>query len=136
VLPPAEALACAQAALDSAQHSEVLGASISAHSRCAAAALRMGDVGSAAEHARQALDLLAVYDPEGLYRAEVGHVAWCALHAAGEPGARAVLLQTLAWVQQTARLQVPDLFKESFLLRNPTNRALSDAARMNWQATR
>jgi DNA-binding SARP family transcriptional activator/tetratricopeptide (TPR) repeat protein len=123
-LEPAEALARAREVLAVTERGEQFGAQISTHTRCAAAALRVPDAAAALAHARQALDLLGVYDPDDLYRAEVGWVAWKALDAAQERSAPAVLEQTVAWVLETERLHVPEVFRESFRLRNRVNREL------------
>jgi hypothetical protein len=104
--------------------SEQYGAQISAHTRCAAAALRVPDLGAAVAHALSALKLLSDYEPDDLYRAEVGWIAWQALARAGEPSARDVLEQTVDWVMQTERLHVPEAFKPSFRSRNRVNREL------------
>jgi tetratricopeptide (TPR) repeat protein len=127
-LEPAQAWAIACSALARTQDDEAFGTRIEVHTRCAGAALRMSDTAAAVHHARQALDLLTLYDPEDLYRAEVGYVAWQALAAAGDRSARAVLEQTAAWVVETERLHVPEAFKESFRLRNRVNRELLLAA--------
>ena len=124
VLDPPEALARAREVLAVTERGEQFGAQISAHTRCAAAALRVPDLAAALAHARQALDLLGVYDPDDLYRAEVGWVAWKVLAAAGERSAQGVLEQTVEWVRQTERLHVPDEFKASFRERNRINREL------------
>jgi tetratricopeptide (TPR) repeat protein len=48
-----------------------------------------------------------------------------ALQAAGDAdGARRVVQEGLDWLHHTAREQVPESFRESFLHRNPANRAL------------
>jgi tetratricopeptide (TPR) repeat protein len=123
-LEPAQALARARQVLAVTEKSEQFGAQISAHTRCAAAALRMPDPATALAHARRALDLLGVYEPDDLYRAEVGWVAWEAHTLAGEPGADGVLEQTAEWVLNTERLHVPDAFKASFRERNRINRKI------------
>jgi tetratricopeptide (TPR) repeat protein len=128
VLQPAEALARTRNVLAVTEQGEQFGAQISAHIRCAAAALRVPDLAAALAHARQALDLLGVYDPDDLYRAEVGWVAWKVLDAAGERMAQGVLEQTVEWVLKTERLYVPAEFKGSFRERNPINRDLLAAA--------
>ncbi|MEY2935191.1 MAG: hypothetical protein RL033_5940, partial [Pseudomonadota bacterium] len=123
-LRPAEGLQRARTVLATTEQSEQFGAQISAHTRCAAAALRVPDRDAALTHARQALDLLGVYEPDDLYRAEVGWVAWKALAAAGERSAQDVLEQTVAWVLETERLHVAEAFKSSFRSRNRINREL------------
>jgi DNA-binding SARP family transcriptional activator/tetratricopeptide (TPR) repeat protein len=124
VLEPAEGLARARRVLAVTEQGEQFGGRISAHTRCAAAALRVPDVDAALAHAQQALDLIGVYDPDDMYRAEVGWVAWKALAAAGERSATGVLEQTVDWVRKTEQLHVPDEFKASFRERNRINREL------------
>jgi len=68
-----------------------------------------------------------VDEPAGVADADRSHVAGCprcraALAAAGED-AGPVLAEGRRWVEQTVA-QVPDSFRESFLERHPTQRAL------------
>ncbi|MBL8339831.1 MAG: AAA family ATPase [Rubrivivax sp.] len=59
------------------------------------------------------------YAPEAMW------IVQQALAAGGDPaGAAALLVQARAWVTRTALPHVPPSFRESFLQRNPVNRAL------------
>jgi DNA-binding SARP family transcriptional activator/tetratricopeptide (TPR) repeat protein len=120
-------LALASEVLAAVHESEQFGAQISAHTRCARAALRAGELEVALRHSQQAVDLMSNYDPDDMYRAEVGHVAWQALHTAGAREARALLEQTVTWVLEIERMHVPEMFRESFRSRNPVNAALFKA---------
>ena len=94
------------------------------------AALALGDADSAVAATRVALALLADgYAPEAMYLPEVHWVAWRALHAGGlADEATAVLQAGVDWVRRQALPQVPAAYIESFLHRNPVNRALLAAA--------
>jgi len=110
-----------------------------------AAAERIGHAGSALAAHIRAADIAADHDPQRartealaalalaaqgrqntvLLPAELWLHAARALHAAGDTdAAQRVLQEGLGWLQQTAREQVPEPFRESFLHRNPANRAL------------
>ena len=88
--------------------------------------------GQTAEAAGQAHELLAHlrrFDAVSLYPAQP---LWAAVQAfdavADEPAALATLTQAVDWVRTTARDHVPELFRQSFLDRNPINRAILSAA--------
>jgi hypothetical protein len=50
------------------------------------------------------------------------------LEANHHPEARATLGRALDWVLETARERVPPEFRDSFLTRNPVNRAVLETA--------
>lgn len=92
----------------------------------ARAALALGDIGLAVQAARRALALHEEgYRPEAMYPAELHWVAGQALAASGAADeARAVWQAGGDWVRSQALPHVPPPFIESFLHRNPVNRAL------------
>lgn len=92
----------------------------------ARAASELGRHAEAVAAARQLLELLDDgVAPESTYRAEAWWVAGQALKAAGQADAAASAMGRGAqWVQQHALPRVPAPFVDSFLYRNPVNRAL------------
>lgn len=72
---------------------------------------------------------LANVPPADLYRGETFWIAFEVYAAAGDAtAARRALEDGVAWVRETALPNVPDEFRDSFLDRNPTNRAMLTAA--------
>jgi tetratricopeptide (TPR) repeat protein len=109
------------------------------------AAERIGHAGSALAAHIRAADIAVDHDPQRartealaalalaaqgrqntvLLPAELWLHATRALQAAGDTdAAQRVLKEGRCWLHQTAREQVPEPFRESFLHRNPANRAL------------
>ncbi len=110
--------------------SERFGALMGLHVHLAEAALAAGAPGAAAAAAAQ---VLALFDggcaPDSMYRAEAWWVAHRALAAAGRHDQAALALQQgTSWVTRQALPHVPPAFIDSFLHRNPVNRALLAAA--------
>ena len=92
---------------------------------CAASsALACGHTAVAVAHAVEALALWPEHVPDDLYIGEVWLAAAQSLHAAHDPRLADVLGAATAWIARTARAQVPDEFRDSFLNRNPFNREL------------
>jgi hypothetical protein len=95
-----------------------------AHAALARIALADDAPQRAAAHAREAIDLLEGADPDETYRGDVWLAVYEALHAAGDPRAADVLATAADWIRRTAAEQVPEEFVDSYLNRNPANRAL------------
>lgn len=90
--------------------------------------LEAGDAAMAASLARELLLRTGSADPWMLYIGEIFWHAHRALTAAGDRAAAlAALNRGLAWIDTTLA-NVPDPFKDSFLNRNPFNRAILNAA--------
>ncbi len=88
-----------------------------------------GQLQAAADAARALLAHLQHVDPIALYPPQPWWSAVQALDAAGdEAAALSALAHAAGWVRATAREHVPELFRSSFLDRNPTNRAVLTAA--------
>jgi tetratricopeptide (TPR) repeat protein len=109
---------------------ERLGGLMGLHLHHARAALALGRPDHAAAAARA---LVALFDegyaPDSVYRAEAWWVAHQALQAAGQhEAARDALRRGEQWLRQVVLPQVPPPFLNSFLHRNPVNRALLLAA--------
>jgi len=123
---PVAVLGQAAALSDSALRQELFGslAALQMHRARAATALQQHE--EAAVAANELVRLLRDgYVPDFVYTPEAWWVAGQALHAAGEPAAaRAALAAGRLWVQDQALPQVPAPFINSFLHRNPVNRAL------------
>jgi DNA-binding SARP family transcriptional activator len=95
----------------------------------AEALARAGDVQAAAARAREIVAIYDDWEPNNIYPPEAWLIAAQAFEAAGEAhAAAAAAARGAAWVQRTALPNVPDEFRDSFLNRNPVNRALLAAA--------
>ena len=128
--PPAGLQAEAALLAPLLRETERFGALMGLQVRLADAALAAGDPGAAADAAAQ---VLALFDdgcaPDSMYRAEAWWVAHRALAAAGRTQQAALALQQgIRWVTQQVLPHVPPAFIDSFLHRNPVNRALLAAA--------
>jgi hypothetical protein len=101
------------------------GTVLAAHIRAAAIAVDL-DPQRARREALAALELAAQGRHNTvLLPAELWLHAARALQAAGDAAAaQRVLQEGLGWLHHTAHEQVPESFRESFLHRNPVNRAL------------
>ena len=64
-----------------------------------------------------------------LERSEVLFTHFCALEAVGDARASEVLREALDWVTTTARDHVPEKYRQSYLERNLTSRAVLEAAK-------
>jgi DNA-binding SARP family transcriptional activator/tetratricopeptide (TPR) repeat protein len=124
VLDPADALAAAGEVLDAAMASQRLGVMVAARTRLCQASLALGHVAEATRHARQLASLAQSDGSDDLYRAEVWLTAYRALIQSDPQRAEIVLRTALKWLRETARNHVPELFRDSFLHRNPVNRDL------------
>jgi hypothetical protein len=128
-LDPPAALHELQAVRSAAQRIGHVGAVFAAHVRAAAAAAKFAPMQACSE-ARGALAL----HEDGLRSTTLLpaepwlHIAR-ALQAGGDARAEAVRRDGVDWLQRTAREQVPEPFRDSFLQRNPVNRALLSLAR-------
>ena len=112
------------------RETERFGALMGLQVHLAEAALAAGEPDAAADAAAQVLALFGDgCAPDSMYRAEAWWVAHQALAAAGHTGqAAAALQQGTGWVMRQALPHVPPPFIDSFLHRNPVNRALLAAA--------
>jgi DNA-binding SARP family transcriptional activator len=118
-----EALAASLAVWASVQGRQ--GLAMSAHARAAAAALAAGAPRRALPHAEAALALVQQHQPESFYLPEV----WLAagrVHAAlgHDAAAQQAFADGRRWVMAAHDQQVPEAWREAFLVRNPINREL------------
>lgn len=97
---------------------------LEAEVRCADTARALGQHALAAQHARAALQRMRETLPTTLYRADVWLSAAEAFSETAPAEFRQVVNDAERWIRTTARDQVPEEFRDSFLNRNPTNRAL------------
>jgi tetratricopeptide (TPR) repeat protein len=109
---------------------EFAGVALKARVRRAQALARAGQSGPAAEAMREVIaGIDAGVQPADLY---LGEAWWIAAQVFDADGAGDEALLALArgaqWVRRVALPQVPDEFRDSFLQRNPSNRALLAAA--------
>ena len=120
-----------QAALDELEAVRALAAEhgrrgqvLESHVRAAPVAATLNPA-MAHHHVQQALLLAQQVDLVGMYRGELWLHCGRALMALGERERAGELFRMGAdWVHQTAAIEVPEAFRESFLHRNPTNAAL------------
>ena len=130
IAPPTEAEAMASSVAAWAAARERFGMAIGGHIRAAAGALAQGALDRAVPQVDAALRLFAEFEPDNFYRGEVWWVAHRVLAAAGrEADAARVLEAGCEWVRSIAAEHVIPEFRDSFLRRNPVNRALLHAAR-------
>ncbi len=87
--------------------------------------LAQGELQAASRVAMALLDRLGdAGPPAGVYRPELWWLCWQALRQHAPERSRAVRDQAVQWVQHVAQAQVPALYREGFLTRNPVNAAL------------
>jgi DNA-binding SARP family transcriptional activator len=123
-LAPTDALAALRAVAEDAARVQHQGTVLAAHIRASRIAADC-DPPMAARHARRALDLAAQRQSTALMPAERWLQPARAFIASGDrEQALALVTQGQAWLHATARDQMPDAFRESFLHRNPVNRDL------------
>jgi len=108
---------------------EFAGVAMKARLLRAHALSRAGETEAAAVAMRELVPLLATVQPADLY---FGHAWWLAAQVFEASGDGDQALMALAhgaqWVRRVALPHVPDEFRDSFMQRNPTNRALLAAA--------
>jgi len=90
---------------------------------------RAGQTAEAAAAMRELVTEMARVPPADLYRGQAWWLAAQVFDAAGDSAqALLALAQGTDWVRRVALPNVPEEFRDSFLLRNPANRALLAAA--------
>jgi DNA-binding SARP family transcriptional activator len=124
-LEAAEAVRLGDAVARAAESREYGGIAMKARVVAARAALSAGDAAAAAMRWNEIEPALATLQAADCYPLAPAAAGLEILLAAGErQRAIAVLAQALAWLRQTALPRVPDALRDSFLQRNPINRAL------------
>ncbi len=108
---------------------ELFSLALNALTRTAQHQLALEQFTQALETSSQAMRLIETYDPDHLYRAEVFDAHFQALEANHHPETHAHLQRTLNWLLETADHHVSPGFRESFMTRNPVNRAILEAAK-------
>ena len=115
--------------LQTAVQIEFAGVAMKARLLRAHAQYRAGHAGAASAAMRELLGQMAQVQPADMY---LGQAWWLAAQVFDASGDGDQALMALAhgaqWVRRVALPNVPDEFHDSFLLRNPTNRALLAAA--------
>ena len=120
-----EAVRACDAVARAAEQREYGGIAMKGRVLAARAALRAGDAASAAARWRDVEQLLPARQAADSYPLTAPAIGVEILLAGGErERAAAVLANALAWLRKTALPQVPEAYRESFLQRNPVNRAL------------
>jgi DNA-binding SARP family transcriptional activator len=124
MLEPAEALATAGEVLDAATVAQRPGVVAAARARMCQAALKLGHTSEAARHARHLAALDTHTGSDDLYRGEIWLSAVRALLPVDPAQAHALLQAAVQWVRERAAHDVPEVFRDGFLHRNPVNREL------------
>lgn len=128
-LPADEAVARARQIYEEASARQIWSAALPALAQWTDALRRAGRARDAARQARVLGGVLRERAPVGMYAPEYRWIAYQAFKAAGERAeAVGVLRAALDWISQVALPTVPDEFKDSFLNRNPINRAILTTA--------
>lgn len=128
LLAPELGLARAQEARTRLEASELGGLRIVAETRCAQLSLALGDARAALAHLAEVAALQTRYQPSEFYLGELYLTRYRTLAALGDASAQAALEACLAWIMNIANHHCPLEHRESFLTRNPINRAILEAA--------
>jgi DNA-binding SARP family transcriptional activator len=128
-LPPRDGAQLALQMTERARAREHLALEIDALTRACAALLSAGDPRRAAESARRLVGLIEQRTPWRIYVPEIHLTLYQCFEAVGDKAAaQGALRQGADWIRQTALPNVPAEFADSFLHRNPINRAILTAA--------
>jgi DNA-binding SARP family transcriptional activator/tetratricopeptide (TPR) repeat protein len=128
-LDAGEAVALAQQVAEQSLVKRTYSAHLPAKAMLVDALRRAGQHEQSARTARELTDDLATHAAIGMYPAEYWWLIFQAFDAAGDKAAAlAALRRGVEWIQATAQANVADEFKNSFLDRNPINRALLTTA--------
>jgi hypothetical protein len=128
-MPPTEGAARLAELIDEAVARQYGGLERNALAYRIEALQRSGDAAGAATLARTNLAELAARAPVSIYPAELWWIVFQALDAAGETTAALPALQAgVEWINRRALPNVPGEFRDSFLDRNPINRAILTTA--------
>ena len=128
-LPPPQAVACCEAVQRMAEELEYLGIAAKARLMRARHLLRLGDVQTAISVLRDLPAHLTDVQPVDMYRAEAWWIEFEAFSAGGDMvDATNSLAHAVDWINTVALPSVPDEFSDSFLNRNPINRAILTTA--------
>ena len=101
------------------------GLALAGHVRAAGCALAQGAARRAVPHVEAALHLAQAHEPDSFYLPELWLVAGRVLVAIDDlEAARTALAEGQAWLTRVHLEHVPAAFRNSFLHRNPVNRAL------------
>jgi DNA-binding SARP family transcriptional activator len=123
--PPGEAAQrCAQVR-QMAEQTEYAGIALKARAHRARHLLRGDDVQAAASEWRETLEQYSGIQPTDMYLPELWLIG-CEIHKAGGEAQEvtALLNRAAGWIHDIAMQCVPDEYRDSFLNRNPINRAL------------
>jgi len=126
---PAAGMQRCDEVLEMALKLEFAGVAMKARILRAHAQSRAGEVGAAAAAMHALVAQFETVQPADLYLAHAWWLAAQVFEASGDGDqALMALAQGALWVRRTALPNVPAAFRDSFLQRNPTNRALLAAA--------
>lgn len=129
IVPPAEGESMATAIAAWAAARERFGMAIAAHVRAADCAMSRGAPDRARPQIEAALRLFVDHEPDNFYRAELWWVASGVFRATGHDAqADRMLVEGAEWIRRIAEQHVRVEYRDTFLDRNPVNRALLAAA--------
>jgi predicted ATPase len=100
-----------------------------AETRLAQTLLELGNPQEAEKHVLAALETLETYEALDFLPAETMFTYYRILKSLGNSNTRRQLEQTLTWLMEVADNKVPPEYRESFLTRNPVNKAILDEAK-------
>jgi len=128
-LPATQAVALCGEVRHCAEELEYGGVAVKARLWGARHLLRNGDAQSSAADLHELLPHLDTVRPADMYFPEAWWIAFEVFEANQEPAAAtAALKRGYDWIHEVALPNVPDEFRDSFLDRNPTNRAILTTA--------
>jgi DNA-binding SARP family transcriptional activator len=129
ILPAVDAVAQCASVQGTAEEAEYLGIAAKARLMGARHLLRAGETGLAGTKLRDRPSHLDGVRPADTYPAEAWWIAYEVFNAEGDDAAaRDALERGIDWIERTALPNVPEEFKDSFLSRNPINRAMLTTA--------
>ena len=128
-LAPDQAVACCEAVQRTAEELEYLGIVAKAHVLRARHLSRQGEKSRAIRVLREVPRSLRGVQPADMYRAEAWWIEFEVFGAGGDlVDATTALAKAVDWIDTVALPNVPDEFSDSFLNRNPINRAILTTA--------
>ena len=128
-LAPDKAVACCEAVRRIAEELEYQGIAAKAHLSHARHLLRQGETHQAVSVLRETPTLLRDVLPADMYRAEAWWIEFEVFGATDHlVDATTSLAKAVDWINTVALPNVPDEFSDSFLSRNPINRAILTTA--------
>ncbi|MEP6609915.1 MAG: BTAD domain-containing putative transcriptional regulator [Burkholderiaceae bacterium] len=128
-MAPIDAAACCVRVRAAAEQIEYFGVALKAGLSSARFLLEASQPDAAAACWTELQPVLASLQPADMYLPEAWLIGHNVLAANGDAsGAAALLARAIEWIEQTALPNVPPMYRDSFLNRNPINRAIRTTA--------